>query len=94
MLFTTTYENILGLFSRQCQNGATMPEFDVAHIRQQNVDFITIPLDSSFRYKTAAQQQATTQALQAYATSAGLIGNSGSALRRRYRRQKIASLPG
>jgi hypothetical protein len=59
---------------QQCQNGGTIPEFDVAHIRQQNVNLIIIPLNRSFRYKTPAQQQTTTQALQAYATSAGLKG--------------------
>jgi hypothetical protein len=33
-----------------------MQEYGVAHIRQQNVDLIIIPLDGAFHYKTPAQQ--------------------------------------
>jgi hypothetical protein len=51
-----------------------MPTFDVAHIRQQGVDLIIIPLDSNFRFKTPHQQDEAVGQLQARATSAGLAG--------------------
>ena len=28
-----------------------MPKFDVAHIREQGIDVIIVPLNSSFRFK-------------------------------------------
>jgi hypothetical protein len=48
--------------------------FKVAHIREQGVDLIIIPLDSQFRFKPDADQQQTIAVLQACATSAGLQG--------------------
>jgi len=48
--------------------------FKVAHIREQGVDLIIIPLDSQFRFKSDADRQQTIAALQACATSAGLQG--------------------
>jgi hypothetical protein len=51
-----------------------MHEYAVAHIRQQNVDLIIIPLDNAFHYKTPTQQGQMIEALQTAASSAGLRG--------------------
>jgi hypothetical protein len=51
-----------------------MPKFDVAHIREQGVDLIIIPLDNSFRLKTQHDQDAIIADLQMRASSAGLAG--------------------
>lgn len=51
-----------------------MSQWHVAHIRQQGVDLIIVPLDGQFEYKTAQEQQRTISALQAAANSAGLAG--------------------
>ncbi len=51
-----------------------MPSFDVAHIREQGVDVIIVPLDSSFGSKSQSDQNAAIAELQARATSAGLAG--------------------
>jgi hypothetical protein len=52
-----------------------MQEYEIAYIRQQNIDLIIIPLEKAFHYKTLDQQQRTIQALQACASLAGLISN-------------------
>jgi hypothetical protein len=49
-------------------------KFKIAHIKEQGVDLIIIPLDSSFDYKTQNDQIETVGALQMYASSAGLAG--------------------
>jgi hypothetical protein len=51
-----------------------MPSFDIAHIRQQGVDLVIVPLEDSFDHKTQAQQRATIDQLQVAARSAGLAG--------------------
>jgi len=51
-----------------------MATFDVAHIRQQGVDLIIIPLTSSFGHKTSNEQKSIVVALQAASRSAGLAG--------------------
>lgn len=51
-----------------------MPRFKVAHIRQQGVDLIIVPLDDNFHYKTRNEQVAAKAELQARASNAGLAG--------------------
>jgi hypothetical protein len=51
-----------------------MPKYEVAHIKEQGVDLIIIPLDHSFRFKNGQDQETTISALQARASSAGLAG--------------------
>lgn len=53
-----------------------MPKFDIAHIKQQGIDLIIIPLDKSFGYKTLTEQNAITRELQMRASSAGLSGTA------------------
>jgi hypothetical protein len=51
-----------------------MPNFDVAHIREQGNDLIIVPLSSTFGALSASEQQKQIEALQRCATSAGLAG--------------------
>lgn len=51
-----------------------MPRYDVAHIREQGIDLIIIPLDSSFGYKTKEDQTQEIAVLQMHANGAGLAG--------------------
>jgi len=51
-----------------------MTTLDVAHIREQGVDLIVIPLDDSFGRKTNAEQNRACTELQIRARSAGLAG--------------------
>jgi hypothetical protein len=51
-----------------------MAKFDVAHLREQNVDLIIIPLGRQFDFKSQADQRSTIDALQRCATAAGLTG--------------------
>lgn len=51
-----------------------MTTYDVAHIREQGVNLIIVPLDSSFGLKTTIEQQRIVVGLQECATAAGLIG--------------------
>jgi len=51
-----------------------MPRFKVAHVREQGVDLIIIPLESSFGGKIASEQQEAIAELQLHARSAGLAG--------------------
>lgn len=48
--------------------------FEVAHIQEQGVDLIIIPLKPEFQHKTAAEQNQTVGLLQVCATRAGLRG--------------------
>jgi hypothetical protein len=48
--------------------------FDVAHIRQQGIDLIIIPLTTSFGSKSPGEQDDITRELQLRARSAGLAG--------------------
>lgn len=51
-----------------------MARFKVAHIREQGVDLIVIPLDDTFGYKQSAEQRNIIAELQGRASSAGLAG--------------------
>ena len=51
-----------------------MPRYDLAHVNQQGVDLIIIPLDSSFGSRSQDEQQQIICELQLHASSAGLKG--------------------
>jgi hypothetical protein len=51
-----------------------MPRYDIAHIREQGIDLIIVPLESTFGTRTASDQQAAIAELQSRARSAGLAG--------------------
>jgi hypothetical protein len=51
-----------------------MSSYEVAHIREQGVDLIIVPLEASFNLKSQAAQQETWRYLQECAASAGLAG--------------------
>ena len=51
-----------------------MTTYEVAHIQEQGVDLILIPLDSSFGFKIPIEQHKIVDVLQECATAAGLIG--------------------
>jgi len=51
-----------------------MPRFDVAHIKEQGIDLIIIPLNNSFRSKNETEQREIISELQSRASSAGLAG--------------------
>jgi hypothetical protein len=51
-----------------------MPKFQVAHVREQGVDLIIIPLQPTFAHRSQRQKQATIDELQARASAAGLAG--------------------
>lgn len=51
-----------------------MPRFDVAHIKEQGIDLIIIPLNSSFRFKNESEQHEIISELQLRASNAGLAG--------------------
>ena len=51
-----------------------MPRYKIAHIREQGVDLIIIPLESSYGYKSSEVQHQEIAALQARTVSAGLSG--------------------
>ena len=51
-----------------------MNKYKIAHIREQGVDLIIVPLDSSFNSKSTQTQSEFIDSLQGYASSAGLAG--------------------
>ena len=51
-----------------------MARIKVAHLRQQGVDLIITPLDSSFGQKQSSEQNNIVGGIQARASSAGLRG--------------------
>lgn len=51
-----------------------MPRFKAAHIREQGIDLIIIPLDSSFHHKSQQEQTEIIDELQMRANAAGLAG--------------------
>jgi hypothetical protein len=51
-----------------------MPKFKVAHVREQGIDLIIIPLEHHFGQKTKAEQDGIIAELQVHATGAGLAG--------------------
>jgi hypothetical protein len=51
-----------------------MPRFRVAHVREQGVDLIVIPLDDAFERQTEQEQPDEISELQQRANAAGLAG--------------------
>lgn len=51
-----------------------MPRFKVAHVKEQGVNLIIVPLDDSFGRKTSSNQNQVVSELQLRANSAGLAG--------------------
>ena len=51
-----------------------MPRFKVAHIREQGVDLIIIPLAEDFDQQSLTDQKKAISQLQSHARSAGLAG--------------------
>jgi hypothetical protein len=51
-----------------------MEQFEIAHIREQGVDLIIVPLDTEFGDQEPEAQQATMVMLQEAAKVAGLAG--------------------
>ena len=51
-----------------------MPSLKVAHVRQQGVDMVIVPLDATFDQKTPAQRQAAVAEIQSVSLRAGLRG--------------------
>lgn len=51
-----------------------MPHFQIAHVNEQGIDLIIVPLESSFGHQSSQAQQASIAELQARASSAGLQG--------------------
>jgi hypothetical protein len=51
-----------------------MPQYRIAHVKEQGVDLIIIPLEASFGNLTQPDQQKTIALLQLHATGAGLRG--------------------
>ncbi len=51
-----------------------MPRFKVAHIKEQGIDLVVIPLESSFGHKSELDQQDIIADLQLHSRGAGLAG--------------------
>jgi hypothetical protein len=51
-----------------------MPTFDVAHITENGVNFIIVPMHSNLGFKTAHEQNTVVSKLQLHANAAGLTG--------------------
>lgn len=51
-----------------------MPSVQVAHIREQGIDLIIVPLADAFDYQTDEQRSQEVSELQLRATAAGLRG--------------------
>lgn len=51
-----------------------MTALKVAHIQEQGVDMIIVPVNDDFRFKPLSEQENVTLALQRVATGAGLRG--------------------
>lgn len=51
-----------------------MPRFKVAHIREQGIDVIIVPLGASFHQKGEVEQTEILDELQTRANAAGLAG--------------------
>ncbi|MDH1068459.1 hypothetical protein N5B96_02960 [Acinetobacter johnsonii] len=49
-------------------------KFKIAHLREQGQDMIIVPLENNFEHKTSSEQSDFIDALQHYASSAGLAG--------------------
>ncbi len=55
-------------------NGGKMPNFKVAHIREQGIDLIIVPLECIFGSQARSQQDAEIHQLQMGSNAAGLAG--------------------
>src|SRR3954471_17591007 len=51
-----------------------MPRFKIAHVKEQGIDLIIIPLDPSFGRKSPQDQRSVISELQGHAIAAGLAG--------------------
>lgn len=51
-----------------------MPQYKVAHIKEQSVDLIIVPLESRFGNMSSQDQRTTVASLQAHASRARLGG--------------------
>ena len=51
-----------------------MPSFKIAHVKEQGVDLIIVPLESAFGRASSSDQQGQIAAMQIAARSAGLAG--------------------
>lgn len=51
-----------------------MSKFKIAHLREQGVDLIIVPLESAFGQKSTREQSEIIASLQVGAASAGLAG--------------------
>ena len=51
-----------------------MPRFKVAHVKEQGIDLIIIPVESDFGNKTSQEKQESANYLQIGANNAGLAG--------------------
>jgi len=51
-----------------------MPSFQTAHIHEQGVDLIIVPVNASFGHKPESEQVEMIDAMQLAANSAGLAG--------------------
>jgi len=51
-----------------------MPRYKVAHVKEQGIDLIIIPVDASFGLEAQNQQEEFREQLEAHAISAGLKG--------------------
>ena len=52
-----------------------MDRFQIAHVHEQDMALIIVPLDDAFRHRSALEQLRVRAALQASATIAGLDGS-------------------
>lgn len=51
-----------------------MPQYKIAHVKEQDVDLIIVPLESHFGNMSSQDQNVTIKALQLHASEAGLRG--------------------
>ena len=51
-----------------------MPRYKVAHVKEQGIDLIIIPLESDFGFKTSSQQHTEIAELQRRSNAANLAG--------------------
>jgi hypothetical protein len=51
-----------------------LPTYEVAHVREQGVDLIIVPVKSSFQHMNSSGQDALVAELQVRAAEAGLAG--------------------
>jgi hypothetical protein len=51
-----------------------MPRFDIAHVREQGVDLVIVPLESSFGTKMDSEERGVIGELQMRSRAAGLAG--------------------